>query len=188
MYSIQSFIKEHIDSHFDLNDELPFAISEVELPKNTILTQYHQVEKHAYFLQEGIAKISMIKEGEERILEFFFPNSFFSSYTSFLTQKPSDVEIMLLTDCKLQRIYVDDINKAYQHSLLANQLGRIVTSYYYIQKTNREKDFLTKSATERYQDLVNNRAELIKEIPINMLAKYLGIKAESLSRIRKEMI
>lgn len=188
MHSIQSYIKEQIDTDFNINDELPFEISEVELPKNTIITHYHQVEKYAYFLQEGIAKISLIKENEERILEFFFPNTFFSSYTSFLTQKPSDVEIMLLTDCNLQRIYVDDINKAYQHSLLANQLGRIVTSHYYIQKTNREKDFLTKTATERYQDLIDNRAELIKEIPVNMLVKYLGIKPESLSRIRKEMM
>jgi hypothetical protein len=82
---------------------------------------------------------------------------------------------------------VQDMTKAYEHSLLANQLGRIVTEQYYIRKTNREKDFLTKTATERYEELITNRPELIHDIPVNMIAKYLGIKPESLSRIRKEI-
>lgn len=61
----------------------------------------------------------------------------------------------------------------------------MVAEYYYILKTNREKDFLTKSATERYNELVNIRPELIQYIPVHQIAKYLGIEPESLSRIRK---
>ncbi len=71
--------------------------------------------------------------------------------------------------------------------MLANKLGRIVAEHYYINKTKREKDFLTKSATERYLELVNTRPELVQQIPVHFIAKYLGIKPESLSRIRKEI-
>lgn len=77
------------------------------------------------------------------------------------------------------------MQEAYKTSMLANKLGRIVAEQYYIHKTNREKDFLTKTATERYQALVNYRPELVKQIPVHQIAKYLGIEAESLSRIRK---
>src|SRR4030095_9524152 len=108
--------------------------------------------------------------------------------TSFITQKPSDVQIVALTDCQLQAIQYDDLQSAYKTSFLANKLGRLLTEQIYIRKTQREKDFLTKSAEERYKDLISQRSELIQLIPINKIAKYLGIHPESLSRIRKEII
>jgi CRP-like cAMP-binding protein len=129
----------------------------------------------------------MYRNGEEHILEFFFPNSFFSSYTSFLTQQASQVEVETLTDCEVEVIRYEDMQKAYQTSLLANKLGRMVAEKYYIHKTNREKDFMLKSATERYNELLSFRPELVQQIPVHMIAKYLGIKPESLSRIRKEI-
>ncbi|MBK7763375.1 MAG: Crp/Fnr family transcriptional regulator [Bacteroidetes bacterium] len=185
--SIKSFIANYIDTDYKVEDDLPFPVTIKEIPKNTIITQIGQVEKYAYFLLSGIAKIDMIRNGEESILEFFFPGSFFSSYTSFLSQKGSDVELMTLSDCAVEVIKYEDMQTAYKHSLLANKLGRIVIEQYYIHKTNREKGFLTKSATERYRELLNFRPELVQQIPVKMIAQYLGIQPESLSRIRKEI-
>ncbi|HOZ51705.1 MAG TPA: cyclic nucleotide-binding domain-containing protein [Chitinophagaceae bacterium] len=186
-HSIKDFITTQIDPNFNKDDELPFPTSFKTFSKNSIITHYHHVEQNAYFLIDGMVRISMQREEEERILEFFFPNSFFSSYTSFLTQSPSDVEIQALTDIQVEIIHYNDLQKAYQTSLLANQLGRIVAEHYYIWKTKREKDFLLKSATERYNELLAKRPELVQQIPVHMIAKYLGIKPESLSRIRKEI-
>lgn len=185
--SIKQFIHDYIDNGIDINDDLPFPTSLKSIAKHTILTDYGHVEQNAYFLLSGIVKISMQRDGEERILEFFFPNSFFSSYTSFLSRLPSDVEIEALTDCEVEIIHYNDMQQAYKTSLLANRLGRMVTEQYYIRKTNREKDFLMKTATERYQELLDIRPELVQQIPVHMIAKYLGIKPESLSRIRKEI-
>ena len=185
--SIRHFIAKHIDTKFNPNDSLPFATSVKQIPKRTYLTRFDQVERCAYFLREGIVKIGMIRDGEDRIVEFFFPGSFFSSYTSFLTQLPSDVEVECLTDCEVEVIRYDDLQSAYKDSLLANRFGRMVTEQYYIQKTEREKGFLTKSAPERYQELLMRRPELVQQIPVKMIAQYLGIQPESLSRIRKEI-
>lgn len=183
--SIKQFMADFIDPSFKVNEELPFKTTFKTIKKNTIITCYNQVEHYAYFLIDGIARITMVKDGEEKILEFFFPNSFFSSYTSFLTKQPSDVEVQAMTDCEVEVIRDEDIQKAYENSLLANKLGRKAAEYYYIMKTKREKDFLVKSATERYSELLARRSELVQQIPVNMIAKYLGIKPESLSRIRK---
>ena len=182
--SIRHFIAKHIDKKFNPNDSLPFATSVKQIPKRTHLTKFDQVERCAYFLREGIVKIGMIRDGEDRIVEFFFPGSFFSSYTSFLTQLPSDVEVECLTDCEVELIRYDDLQLAYKDSLLAN---RMVTEQYYIQKTEREKGFLTQSAPERYRELIMRRPELVQQIPVKMIAQYLGIQPESLSRIRKEI-
>lgn len=184
--NLQAFIHQHVDTSYTPGDPLPFPVEEISLSKNTILTDYGHVERKAYFLLKGIAKISMIRQdGEERVLEFFFPGQFFSAYSSFLTQKPSDVQVKVLTEASMQVLTHEDMQKAYSHSLLANKLGRMAAEFYYIRKTQREKDFLTKSASERYLDLLHGRPELVQQIPIQMIAKYLGVTAESLSRIRK---
>lgn len=184
--NLELFIHQYVDSDYQPGDTLPFPIEEVSTPKNTILTDYGQIERKAYFLLKGIAKISMIRQdGEERVLEFFFPGQFFSAYSSFLTQKPSDVQVKLLTEASMQVLTHEAMQKAYTHSLLANKLGRMAAEFYYIRKTQREKDFLTKTASERYLDLLHRRPELVQQIPIQLIAKYLGVTAESLSRIRK---
>jgi CRP/FNR family transcriptional regulator, anaerobic regulatory protein len=185
--TIKKFISNHIDPSYNENDELTFTIKLLDIEKNKILTPLNSIEQRAFLLVSGICKISMFTNGEERILEFFFPGSFFSSYTSFLTQTTSQVEVSTLTDCSVEIIEYTDIQNAYKTSLLANKLGRIVTEKYYIQKTKREKDFLTKTAKERYLELMDLRPELVQQIPVTMIAKYLGIQPESLSRIRKEI-
>ncbi len=186
--NLELFIHQFVDSSYTPGDALPFSVEEISVPKHTILTDYGQVERKAYFLLKGIAKISMIRQdGEERVLEFFFPGQFFSAYSSFLTQKPSDVQVKVLTEATMQVLSQEAMTAAYAHSILANKLGRLAAEFYYIRKTQREKDFLTKSASERYMDLLHGRPELVQQIPIQLIAKYLGVTPESLSRIRKSI-
>ena len=185
---MRAFINAHFGTHFTSDDELPFRVRDKSFKKGDVITRYDQVEKRMYFINDGIVQLSILKELDEKIVEFFFANDFFCSYTSFITQKPSDVQIVALTDCELQVIQYDDLQLAYKTSFLANTLGRCLTEQIYIRKTQREKDFLSKSAEERYKNLISQRPELIQLIPINKIAKYLGIHPESLSRIRKEII
>ena len=58
----------------------------------------------------------------------------------------------------------------------------------FLARARREKDFLTLSAEERYLALMHKAPEVIQLIPVNKIARYLGIQPESLSRIRKSVI
>jgi hypothetical protein len=62
---------------------------------------------------------------------------------------------------------------------------RMMTGQIYIIKTRLEKDFLNKSAQERFADLIASRPNILKLIPVHKIAKYLGLHPGSLSRIRK---
>ena len=186
--TILQYINSNFEPVFESVADLPFIVSKRVFEKGEIITSYGQIEQKAYFLINGLVEVTMLHELEEKILDFFFPNSFFCSYTSFLLQQPSDVQIAALTSCELEVINYTELQNAYKTSLLANQLGRVVTENLYINKTNREKDFLTKSAEERYIELLSKRIDIIKMIPINKIAKYLGIHPDSLSRIRKKII
>ena len=180
-------IAEYIAKQFHTQDQLPFDTVTVQYKKGDVITAINQVEQNAYFLQQGLIQVALMKDGEERIIDFFMDNTFVCSYTSFLTQQPSDVEIACLTDCILEIMPRHLLINAYEDSLIANKLGRHVTEHFYVIRTQREKDFLLKTAEERYRELMEDRPELFEHLPVNKIAKYLGIHPESLSRIRKKL-
>jgi CRP-like cAMP-binding protein len=185
--TILQFINTHFDIDLKSNAELPFKLTEQEFPAGKIITAYDKIETNAYFLQSGVVQISMAYNGDERILDFIFENNFFAAYTSLLTNQPSDVELTTLANTKVEVLDYNDLQKAYKTSLLANQLGRYVTERLYINNTKREKDLLTKTAEQRYRELLEKRPDIVSSIPVNKIAKYLGIHPESLSRIRKSI-
>jgi CRP-like cAMP-binding protein len=153
-----------------------------------MITDYGQVEDKILLLSEGIVKISTLKGEEERILEFVFPCEFFGAYTSFLLQQPSDVQIITLSKCRVSIITRENLLKANQVSLISNHLSLYIAQQLFLSRARREKDFLTLSAEERYKLLLEKDPEVVQLIPGNKIAMYLGIKPESLSRIRKAII
>ncbi len=185
--TIAEYIRKYVDPQVDAVAPLPFSTEEKSFAKNEIITAFGQVEGFGYYLTEGLVEVSLLEDGQEKIIEFFSSGGFFSSYTSFLTQTPSDTQITALTSCRTEAIAYADLQRAYRTSLLANQLGRHVTEQLYIARTQREKDFLTKSAEQRYQTLLAQRPSLLAQVPVHKIAKYLGIHPESLSRIRKQV-
>lgn len=184
--TIKEYIKKNIDPNFD--DILPFEISEKVVKKGFLLTDYQQIERNIYFIKEGIVEVSILEKGEEKILDFFFENSFFASYSSLLTSFPSDVSIKAYTNCTLEIIEYSELKKAYSHSLIANKLGRIETEKLYYKRVLREKELLTKTAEERYVSLLTHYPKIIEKIAVKDISRYLGIQPESLSRIRKKVI
>lgn len=164
---------------------LPFKTTIKVYPKGTCLISPGEVEKNLRFLVSGVVETVIVKKnGEERITDFFFPNNFFCSLSSLVTQQPTDVYMRCLTECTIESVFYKDYNEALKKSLLLNQLGRKVAEQSYLLRIKREKDMLTKTASERYLELIKNRPEIMREIPLSKVAKYLGIHPRSLSRIR----
>ena len=110
-----------------------------------------------------------------------------ASLTSFLIQAQSDVKLTALIDCELEMVKHSDLIKAYEYDLSINKFGRKIMEGAYIRKSNREKALLTKTAEEIYAEMCNTQPQYISSIPVNKIAKYLGILPESLSRIRKKL-
>ena len=184
---ITAYIKQYIPGYEKADIELPFKTLRKSFDKDVVITDYGQVEKKIYLLHEGVVQISTMKE-EERILEFAFPNDFLGAYTSFLLQQPSDVQVTTLALCSATIINREDLMRANQVSLLSNHINLHIAQQMFLSRARREKDFLTLSAEERYKMLLEKEPEIIKHIPGNKIARYLGIQPESLSRIRKSII
>lgn len=155
------------------------------MEKGRIVTDYQQLEKSVYFIRSGILVTALRYREEDRILDFHFQGSFCSAYSSLLSGAPSDIRITCYTDCQLEIVQYEELKEQYQSSLLANQIGRIATEKLFFDRVTREKELLTLTAEERYQSLMNRNPMLVQKIAVKDLAKYMGVRPESLSRIRK---
>lgn len=182
---IDTFIKQHIPGYSNRDIVLPFEIEERALQANEIVTDYGQIERRMLLLEEGVVQVSTARGDKEHILEFVFPGNFFGAYTSFLRQEPSDVQVTTLSQCKVSIVKRDDLLRAHETSLISSHLNAYIAQQLFLSRAEREKDFLTRSAEERYRKLFEKNRDVLKLIPGNKIAKYLGIQPESLSRIRK---
>ncbi len=176
-----------LNSSIESYDEIPYKVEKVHFKKGDIITRYGQVEDSIYYMNNGIVEMSIKSYMSEKVIDFFFNNELFCGFTSFLKQEPTDVQIVALVDSTIERIQREGLYKAYETSFAANKFGRICTEHGYIRKSDREKELLTKTAEERYAELFRTKSQYISQIPVNKVAKYLGIHPESLSRIRKKM-
>ena len=163
--------------------------------RTTGLSDYptRRTPTHTRLLNEPIIELTIEdltteKATAEKVLDFFFESEVVTCLTSFLLQTPSDVQMTALTDCELECFDHDAVYSRYPTSLEVNKLGRVLVEQAYLRKARREKELLSRTAEELYMQLLEKHHAYVKQIPVNKLAKYLGIHPESLSRIRKRVI
>lgn len=156
---------------------------EVVKKKDLILKQ-GEVCDFIAFIQEGVFRFYTIREGEEKITAFFLAGDFVTNYRSFLTAKPSEHNIEALQDAVIYKIKADQLNKLYDKHKTFERLGRRIAENLYLMVAGRLDSFMFDNPKARYNELVDRNAKLLAEIPQYMIASYLGVQPETLSRIR----
>jgi CRP-like cAMP-binding protein len=181
-------LKTYFDKFVKLSEEEWFDFQscltkEVLNRKDQILKQNEKCNFIA-FIQEGAFRFYTVKEGEEKITAFFFTSDFVTNYRSFLTGKPSEHFIEALQDAVIYKIHLQQLQKLYDKHKTIERLGRLIAENLYLIVANRLDSFMFESPKERYNELVKRNSKLLSEIPQYMIASYLGVKPETLSRIR----
>ena len=128
---------------------------------------------------------SYIRNNDEEFNNDFYPeNSFVSAYTSYLTQMPTNCNIQALTDVELNYLTYDQFNKLIAGDSDFLKLGKYISDNYFIRKCKRETSFLKNTASERLENLYTIYPGIEQQVSQYHIASYLGIKPESLSRIK----
>jgi len=158
--------------------------------KGEFYNEYHNVCKHLGFIIHGVFRIYRIDDdtSEEKNMLFFSKGKFVASYTSFLSQQPCNYYTASVDTSLILYIHIDHLNKLYSESHQWERFGRYIAENAFHQLMANTEGFLFKSAEERYQDMMAQHPEIFSTVPLYHLASYLGIKAPSLSRIRKRMV
>ncbi|MGN7812812.1 Crp/Fnr family transcriptional regulator [Flavobacterium sp. 22076] len=155
--------------------------------KSQIIKEYNQVEKFLNIIIKGSAGLFVWDGNRDICINLLYERSFISDYLSFLNQKPSVIKVEALEDLTLWSIHHEDLKELYSRSQAGLRVGKAVSEMLYIQKQQQQIDLLTLTPQDRYLKLIESRPEIFQRTPLKIIASYLGLTAESLSRIRKRI-
>jgi CRP-like cAMP-binding protein len=167
--------------------DLSKVLHEVRLTKGEFLITEGKVCNHVYFVEQGCLRGFYNLDGKEITYWFGFENSFVTSFFSFISRKSAVENIQALEDCSLWAITHEDLQALYAKHKDIERLGRIMHERYYVMLEERFVANHFKEARERYENLMNTASHILQRVPLGYIASYLGIKQETLSRIRTKV-
>ncbi len=94
--------------------------------------------------------------------------------------------IELLEESILYAIHYDDLQQLYETYPVMERTGRMIAEHYYNSLAVKSYRLKFSNTTERYEHLFNTKIEIVKRVPIGIIASYLGMSIETLSRIRSK--
>ena len=159
------------------------------LPKNNIVEEENKVPKHLYFITKGFMRLFYYDDkGDEITTHIESQNQFITSFTNFIREIKSNENLECVTNCELYKIERSKLVYLIEKNETFKKLSLVIFEQSVATTQIRANDFATLTAELRYKKLIDNQPEIIQHVPIQYIASYLGIKPQSLSRIRKQII
>ncbi|NML23574.1 Crp/Fnr family transcriptional regulator [Pseudoflavitalea sp. G-6-1-2] len=185
-------MKEYLQSFNILtNEEIGLAVQaghEKSLKKSELFITEGHTCKSVAFVKSGLFRSYYINsEGEEITYCFFFPGSFITAYASFITQTPTEENIVAAADTEIFVIPHQALIQLEKQHVNWLRFGKAIAEAEFITMEKRVISLLKEPAEKRYKRLLENHPEYVQQIPLNHLASYLGITQRHLSRLRKSI-
>ena len=169
-------------------EEAFFKILEVKkFNKKDFLLQEGQVCNKVSFVNNGCMRLFYNVEGVENTVQFFFGNSWYTDYTSFLTGQPTIENMQALETCEVVQFKKDDLYRLFDQFPVFDRVGRVMAENAFLSLSMLNKMLTNEEPQQRYLNLMKQRPDVVEKIPQHYIASYLGVKPESLSRIRKRI-
>ena len=162
------------------------SLEEFTLKKGDHFLKIGQVSHHIAYIVSGLTMHYIIHDGLEIPCDFLAENEWLAYLNSFTNKTPSDMAIKALEDTMLLRISADKLEMLLEVMPKLLILKNHYTTLSFIKNTQHSAKLATLDAKERYYSFVRENPDLINRVPQYYIAAYLGIKPQSLSRIRKE--
>jgi CRP-like cAMP-binding protein len=155
--------------------------------KGEFFLEEGRICKQVGFVAKGLLRYYINHDGEEKTYGFSQENNFVCNYESFLSQKPSSKIIQALEDSVLFVISHGDLQLFYTNVRNGERFGRIAIEAVFLQMLKDLSSFYTESPELRYERFLNNHSNLLQRISQYHIASFVGVKPQSLSRIRKRI-
>lgn len=181
-------LKDYIITEIGLSEksfnQLSSLMIKKEIKKNEYLIRPGKICNFIAFVNNGILRYYIDKDGEEFNIDFHLQATFASAYSSFLTGNPTIGYLQALENSELLILSKQDYDKLLAESSDWYKLAKYISDDYFLRKCKRQTSLLMDSAKDRYDLLLSTYPKIEQLVPQYQIASYLGIKPESLSRIK----
>jgi CRP-like cAMP-binding protein len=186
---VQSF-RYFLENYTSLSDEdwilISNAFEKIIIDKDELLLEEGKICRHLYFLESGLLRYFILKDGND-ITKFFTEAPYtFTSQVSFTAELPSKENIQALEKSVIWQTTLKQANDLLALKSWNTFIRKLIQEVQYFTEEILQ-DIQTETAENRYQKMLINNPNLIEKVPLKHLASYLGIAPQSLSRIRKRI-
>jgi CRP-like cAMP-binding protein len=160
----------------------------IHLKKGAFYLKQGHIQKEIGFVSKGLVRQYYIdSKGNDITTRFNAENSFSTDYHAFIHQNPSNYNIQCLEDTTIIQLGHQDMQTCYSNYKNYERFGRLIAETILSERQKQIESLLFENAEKRYAHFLAQNAHLFNRISVSHLSTYLGIKRQSLSRIRNKM-
>ena len=182
---------EHFSRITPLSEEESKAITESMVVKTfnkgTLLLKEGQLSLDTYFVMEGCIREFILVDGEEKTTNFFTEDQWVISLNNFNPKARTTHNLQCVEDTTVVVGNEQGAQEMFKEFPRFETISRVVMEVFFAEQKELLTSFLTGTPEQRYLKLLQTRPHLFQRIPQYQLASYIGVKPESLSRIRKRI-
>lgn len=181
-------MKRYLEPYLSISDESLRVFMDSSSAKQqaakTIIFRPGRANRHLLFLEKGLLRAYRLVEGQEYTHYFLVEGWFATDFQSFLTDQASKLYLESLTPVTYLEFEKTVLLQLYQEHHELERLGRVIAEQAYLKTVERLIDFQTLTLKNRYAKLIGQHPHLFQQVPQKMIASYLGVAEQSLSRIK----
>jgi CRP-like cAMP-binding protein len=163
------------------------AASDIRVvPRRGYLLRLGDVADHVFFVLQGLLRFCSVDPatGEERTGQFFDEGRLFTETGSYFGRTPANQAVQAVVAAQVLRLPRTALLAAFDADHAVERFGRLMIEEALAGSQRRSANLLTLAPDERYRRFVETRPEVARRVPQYLIASYLGITPEALSRIR----
>ena len=184
---IEKLKEKHSLSDTDVNTLLEIG-EPITFAAGNYVVRTGEVNDHIYIITSGVWREYCLKDGEEATIWFSVAGEITFSVWGYVGGEPSNLFIESMTESSAIFIPRSRLNELFATSLTMANLGRRIIENFALHYERWHIQMWRQSALDRYLALLDEYPEVIQKIPMKYIASYLGVTAQSLSRIRASLI
>ena len=159
-----------------------------EVSKHELLLQQGEICSDTFFVEKGLLRMySLDKSGKEHLIQFAPENWLISDRSSTYFNQKSRYFIDAVEDSKIMILNNGFFTKMMEKFPKTAESNELLLQKHIRNLQNRVNSLLADTAEERYMNFIKMYPDILQRAPQWMVASYLGITPESLSRVRKEL-
>ncbi len=186
------FLYQHISKKVSLTEDEWKVITSLFIPKKVRKKQYllqaGDVSEYMIFVNKGCLRSYTVDEkGDEHIVQFAIEGWWIGDMNSFLTGEPATFNIDALEDSEVLLLDFNAQEKIFDWVPKFERYMRLLLQSNYVAMHRRLVSAISTTAEDKYLRMLKQYPDLVQRVPQHMIASYLGLKPETLSRVRKKL-
>ena len=156
--------------------------------KGDFLLKEGQISVDTYFIMEGCVREFIVVDGEEKTTNFFTEEQWVISLNNFNSTSHAENNLECVEDTTVSVGNEEQAQKLFKIFPRFETIARAIVEADFVEQKKLLTSYLTDSPEQRYLKLLKSRPDIFQRVPQYQIASYVGVKPESLSRIRKRII